>query len=239
MIVQELASMIDHTLLKPTATDRDIIKLCEEAKEHGFFSVCVPPYYVSLASRSLKMLKDAQANQNIQNMKSPCVCAVIGFPLGYHTTETKVKEAYEAIQQGAQEIDMVININALKSQYWDFIKKDIESVVSVASTYFEDQNIIVKVIVETALLTEEELKKMTSLVQNTGADFIKTSTGFSSRGASLRDIELIKNEISSELKIKASGGIRDWKTAQQYIDAGVHRLGMSASVSIIQEFKGA
>jgi len=207
---------IDHTLLKPEATAQQIIKLCEEAKEFKFKAVCVNSYFVKLAK---EQLKDSGV----------MVCTVVGFPLGASTLETKRFEALKAIHEGAQEIDMVINVSALKSRQLDYVKEDIESLAKLCHS----QKAILKVILETALLTPEEITLASKLALEAGADFIKTSTGFSSRGASLEDIRLMREATSDKIKIKASGGIKDLETAMSFIQAGAHRLGTSSGVALM------
>ncbi|WP_298533729.1 deoxyribose-phosphate aldolase [uncultured Algibacter sp.] len=205
---------IDHTLLKATATKSDIIQLCEEAKTYKFFSVCVNSSYVALAKEQL-------IDNDIK------ICSVIGFPLGAMSTDAKVMEARSALKNGADEIDMVINIGLLKSKDFDTVWKDIEAVKSVMP------NNILKVILETCYLDEIEIIKASELAVQSGADFIKTSTGFGTRGASINDIKLMKSVCKGCVKIKASGGIRDAKTALEYINLGVDRLGTSSGIAIV------
>ncbi len=212
----ELNKYIDHTNLKAYATKKDIKKLCEEAIKYKFASVCVNPCYVELAVSLLK-------NTNIT------VCTVIGFPLGMNNVRTKEYEAIVAIEDGAREIDMVINIGALKDKDYDYIKEEIESVRDAIDGH------VLKIIIETCYLTDEEIIKMTEICNETFVNFIKTSTGFGSRGASVHDIELINNNKNELLEIKASGGIKDLKTAEAMITAGVTRLGTSSSVEIMTE----
>ncbi|QQY80524.1 deoxyribose-phosphate aldolase [Keratinibaculum paraultunense] len=211
-----IASMIDHTLLKPDATKKMIDKLCKEAKEYGFAAVCVNPYYVS---RAKELLKDT-------NIK---VATVIGFPLGANTKEVKAFETEDAIKNGADEVDMVINIGALKSEEYDVVIDDIKSVVKAANG-----KAIVKVIIETCLLTKEEKIIACKLAKEAGADYVKTSTGFSIGGATVEDVKLMKEIVGDSLKIKASGGIRDYETAKAMIDAGASRIGASASIKIVE-----
>ena len=207
---------IDHTLLKPTATEQDIIKLCEEAISYEFFSVCVNSCYVALAYQQLK------------NSKSK-VCSVIGFPLGAMSTLAKVSEAKMALQEGADEIDMVMNVGFLKSQDFDKVKSDIEAVKKIMP------NNTLKVILETCYLEDHEITKASKLAIEAGADFIKTSTGFGTRGASVHDIELMKRATKgTPVKIKASGGIRDTQTALEYLNIGVERLGTSSGIAILK-----
>lgn len=214
----EIQKYIDHTNLKMDATAKDIESLCNEAIEYGFHSVCVHPSYVSLAKELLE-----QTNVNI--------CTVIGFPLGMNTPKTKVFEAVEALENGADEFDMVINIGALKDKDYNYIKKEIESVRDVL------EGKTLKVIIETSLLTEKEIEKMTEICNETFTNFIKTSTGFGKRGASLKDLEIINKKKNDVLEIKASGGIKTFKQLDDFIKAGATRIGTSASVTIIKEVK--
>ena len=210
-----LNTYIDHTLLKPTATKTDIIKLCEEAIEYNFFSVCVNSSYVSLAKTQLK-------DTTIKT------CSVIGFPLGAMSTKAKVEEAKQALKDGADEIDMVINIGLLKSQDFDMVWQDIEAVKK------EMPNNVLKVILETCYLEEIEIIKASELAINSGADFIKTSTGFGTGGATIHDVKLMKSVCTNcSTRIKASGGIRDTKTAIEYINLGVERIGTSNGIAIV------
>ncbi|MDA0176852.1 deoxyribose-phosphate aldolase [Mesoflavibacter profundi] len=210
-----LNKYIDHTLLKATATEQDIINLCNEAKTHHFFSVCVNSCYVSLAKAELE-------NSNVK------VCSVIGFPLGAMSTKAKVEETKQALKDGADEIDMVLNIGFLKSKNFDGVWKDIEAVKKVMP------HNTLKVILETCYLEEIEIIKASELAINSGADFIKTSTGFGTSGATLNDIKLMKSVIKKcNVKIKASGGIRDTKTAKAYIEAGAERIGTSNGIAIV------
>ena len=212
----ELNNYIDHTNLKVISTLKDIEKLCNEAIKYHFASVCVSPYYVKLAKN---LLKDSTVS----------VCTVIGFPNGYNTKETKVFEAINAIENGADEIDMVINIEALKNKDFDYIKEEIEEIRDAIDGH------ILKVIIETCYLDEEEIIKMTEICNDTFVNFIKTSTGFSSYGARVEDVELINKHKNEVLEIKASGGIRDAKTALDMVKAGATRLGCSSGVKIVEE----
>lgn len=211
----ELNSYIDHTNLKNTATLKDIEKLCNEAIKYHFHSVCVYPYYVPLAKELL-------------NGTSVEVCTVIGFPMGTNTRETKVFEAINAVENGATEIDMVINISALKNKDYDYVKEEIEEIRDAIDGK------VLKVIIETCLLTDKEIVKMTKICNETFVNFIKTSTGFSEGGAKVEDIELINDYKGEVLEIKASGGIRDIETAEAMINAGATRLGTSSGVKLMQ-----
>ncbi len=211
---KSIARLIDHTLLKPDATEQDIIKLCQEARQFSFASVCINPSYVPLAAKQLE--------------GSPVkVCTVIGFPLGATTPTTKAIETRDAIANGANEIDMVINVGALKSANDDLVRRDIEAVVGAAKG-----QALVKVILETALLSKEEIVKACLLAKMAGADFVKTSTGFGPGGAKVEDVALMRQTVGSEMGVKASGGIRDLETAQAMVEAGATRIGASASVAI-------
>ena len=213
----DIAKMIDHTLLKPDATQQEIAQLCFEARKYGFASVCVNPTWVSLCAQLLK--------------GSPVkVCTVIGFPLGATSSETKAFETETAIKQGATEIDMVINIGALKARDLETVARDIRGVVNVAHSH----GIIVKVIIETSLLNDEE-KTIASLTsKEAGADFVKTSTGFAGGGATVHDVELMRRAVGPEMGVKASGGVRTYEDAASMIKAGATRIGASAGVKIIQ-----
>lgn len=211
----ELNKYIDHTNLKNTATLKDIEKLCNEAIKYKFASVCVYPYYVPLVASLLK-------GTNVE------VCTVIGFPSGISTKETKVYEAIDAVEKGATEIDMVINIAALKNKDYDYVKEEIEEIRDAIDGK------TLKVIIETCLLTDKEIIKMTEICNETFVNFIKTSTGFSEYGAKVEDVELMNKYKNEILEIKASGGIRDIKTAEDMINAGATRLGTSSGVKLMK-----
>jgi deoxyribose-phosphate aldolase len=212
-----LAKMIDHTLLKPDATPEQVAQLCFEARKYGFASVCVNPTWVKLCAQLLE--------------GSPVkVCTVIGFPLGATATEVKAFEAGNAINQGATEIDMVINIGALKARELEFVAQDIRGVVNAAHS----RGMIVKVILETVLLTDEEKTIACLLSKEAGADFVKTSTGFAGGGATVHDVALMRRVVGPEIGVKASGGVRTYEDAESMIKAGATRIGASAGVKIIQ-----
>lgn len=214
--LKQLAGMIDHTLLKPDASLSEINRLCNEAIEYGFASVCVNPSFVSECFDIVKS----------SNVK---VCTVIGFPLGATTTQVKIFEAEEAIKNGAEEIDMVINIGRLKSNDYEYVFNDIKQLAEIAK-----KNLcVLKVIIETCLLSDEEKIKACILSKEAGADFVKTSTGFSSGGATARDVALMKFVVGDNLSVKASGGIRTYVDAIDMISAGASRLGASAGVKIL------
>lgn len=213
-----LASMIDHTLLDPEATKQQIAQLCDEARRYGFASVCVNPSYVRLCSERL-------SGTTVK------VCTVVGFPLGASSSQAKAYEAGKAIEDGAQELDMVINIGMLKSGDVAYVESDIRSVVSVAKQH----GVITKVIPEAALLTDEEKKMACRLAVNAGADFVKTSTGFAQGGATVEDVRLMREVVGSSLGVKAGGGIRTQSQARSFIDSGANRIGASASIQIVTQ----
>lgn len=216
---RDIASMIDHTLLKPEATEADIRKVCAEAIEYKFKSVCINTHYVSLVSRLL-------AGSGV------LTCCVVGFPLGASSTRAKIDETYDALKSGAHEIDMVINIGALKSGDWNTVKKDIEGVTSACRG-----RAIVKVILETSLLNDEEKIKACTIAKMAGADFVKTSTGFNTGGATIADIKLMREVVGPKMGVKASGGIRDTETAKAMIAAGANRIGTSSGINIVKGTK--
>jgi deoxyribose-phosphate aldolase len=216
----DLAGMIDHTLLKPDATEAQIEKLCTEAVHHGFFSVCVN-------SSCIEKCKSIFAGTSVK------ICTVVGFPLGANVTSAKVSEAADAEWLGADEIDMVINIGALKDGRDEYVRNEISSVVDATS-----RHIVTKVILENCYLIDDEKRRGCRLAMEAGADFVKTSTGFGPSGATVDDVTLMKEEVGKKMGIKAAGGIRDLGTALNLIRAGATRLGTSSSVKIIGEMSG-
>ncbi|MDQ7815646.1 MAG: deoxyribose-phosphate aldolase [Melioribacteraceae bacterium] len=222
LIDRNVARMIDHTMLKPDATPDEITKLCEEARTYNFASVCINPCFVSM---SRELLKGSQVK----------VCTVIGFPLGATTTEIKRAEAEQALNSGAQEIDMVINIGMLKQKKYDYVFNDINQVVLAAKRH----SAVCKVILETALLSDEEKIKACLLSKEAKADFVKTSTGFSKGGATAGDVALMRYVVGSAVGVKASGGIRTAEDAKLMIESGADRIGASASVKIVKGEKSA
>jgi len=229
-----LSKYIDHTLLKPTATESDIIQLCKEAVEYNFYAVCVNSCYVKLCNETLKTASsDAlNASSSYASNASIQIASVVGFPLGAMDTLSKIKEAEIAIKNGAAEIDMVINIGFLKDKKYDLVKQEIRQIKQAIG------NAILKVIIETCYLTDGEKKIASQLTVNAGADFVKTSTGFGSGGATVEDIQLMKSITQNKIQIKASGGIRDYETAIKYIDLGVTRIGTSNGIQIVTGAKG-
>ncbi|SHG92280.1 deoxyribose-phosphate aldolase [Tepidibacter thalassicus] len=211
-----LAKYIDHTVLKAQTTEADVKRVCKEAKEYGFFSVCINPAYIELAKEELK---DSDVK----------VCTVIGFPLGANTSEVKAFETKDAIQKGADEVDMVINIGALKDKKYDYVEKDIKAVVDAA-----DKKALVKVIIETCYLTDEEKKIACELSKKAGADYVKTSTGFGTGGATPEDIKLMREIVGQDMGVKASGGVRSKEDAEAVIKNGASRIGASSSVAIVK-----
>ncbi|KYH35645.1 deoxyribose-phosphate aldolase 2 [Clostridium tepidiprofundi DSM 19306] len=213
---QDLARMIDHTVLKADTTEDKIRQICSEAKEYGFASVCINPGYVSLCS---ELLKDSDVK----------VCTVIGFPLGATTSEVKAFETENAIKNGADEVDMVINIGKLKDKDYDYVLNDIKAVVNAAKG-----KALTKVIIETCLLNEEEKIKACELSKQAGADYVKTSTGFSTAGAKAEDIKLMRETVGEKMGVKASGGVRTYDDAVKMIENGATRIGASASIAIVE-----
>ena len=211
----KLNKYIDHTRLKPDASQEQIETLIEEAKKYDFASVCVNPTWVNFAAQALKAT----------DVK---VCTVIGFPLGANTPELKAFETSDAIQNGANEIDMVINIGALKSRNFDLVERDIRAVVEAA------KGTLVKVIIETCLLTDDEKVKACQIAQKAGADFVKTSTGFSTGGATVEDVALMRKTVGPDMGVKASGGARSYEDALAFIKAGATRIGASSGVAIME-----
>lgn len=214
----KINKLIDHTLLKATATEEDIKKLCAEAIEYDFMSVCVNPVYVSLAK---ELLRDSDC----------LVCTVIGFPLGANTIEIKQAETMDAINNGADEIDMVINVGQAKAHNFDYIQEEISAVVQAA------QNRTVKVIIETCYLTDEEKISACHAAAAAGAHFVKTSTGFGTGGATIEDVRLMREVIPSEMSVKASGGIRSLEDLEKMVAAGANRIGASSGVAIMNNQK--
>jgi len=217
-----MAKMIDHTFLKPTGKVENIKKLCQEAKEHEFASVCVHPIFVPYASKQLKE-------------SSVKVTTVIGFPLGANTTETKAFETRNAIKNGAQEMDMVMNISAFKSKAYDLVRSDIKSVVDSTNTAGVTSDIIVKVIIETCYLEDDEIVKACEIAKDAGADFVKTSTGFGPGNATTEAVSLMRKTVGRDVGVKASGGIRDFADALDMLDAGANRIGTSSGVAIVTD----
>lgn len=214
-----LASYIDHTILKAEATKADVETLCQEAKTYHFASVCINTCYVPLAA---SLLKDSDVK----------VCCTVGFPLGAMATKSKAFEAATAVADGAQEVDMVLNIGAMRAGDYDYVKQDIHAVVEACHPKAH-----VKVILETCLLTEEQIIKACELCVAAGADFVKTSTGFSTKGATVEHVALMKRAVGDKAKVKAAGGIRTYEDAMAMINAGADRIGASAGIAIVESAK--
>lgn len=210
-----LAKYIDHTILKPQASKTEVEALCQEAKKYGFFSVCVNPYWVPFCKKQLE-------GSDVK------VCTVIGFPLGANTTEAKVFEAKDALKNGADELDMVVNLGAVKSADWDTVLADIEAVRAAGD------NFTLKVIIETSVLTNEEKVKLCQLCTQAKADFVKTSTGFTGGGATAEDVKLMKENVAENMQVKASGGVRTREDFDKMVAAGATRIGASAGVKIVE-----
>lgn len=215
-----VASLIDHTLLKPEATERDIASLCEEARPAGFASVCINPYWVRFAA-------DLLSGSSVR------VCTVIGFPLGANQVRTKISEAELALSEGARELDMVLNIGALRSHFFAAVQDEIAQLATLAHA----GGAIIKVILETCLLTDEEKIKACLLSADAQADFVKTSTGFSKSGATIADVQLMRHSVGPSLGVKASGGVRTFNSLREMVAAGATRIGTSSGVSILRELE--
>ncbi len=215
----KLAARIDHTLLKPDAGERNVLRLCDEAREYGFASVCVNPSWVRLC---VNVLRDSPSR----------VCTVVGFPLGAHRTDVKVREAELAAGDGATEFDMVLHVGRLREGDLAYVENDIASVVHAVRQGSEET--VVKVILETCLLTETEIMEACNIAVDAGADFVKSSTGFSTGGATIEAVRLMRETVGDSAGVKASGGIRDRETALAMLDAGASRIGASASVNIVR-----
>ena len=215
--VNNIASYIDHTLLRPDADERMIVSLCAEAEKYAFAAVCIPPCFVKLAVKSL----------NSQNLK---IATVIGFPFGYQTAEVKFFEAHKALTSGADEIDMVMNLAAFKSGHYE----EVENEIGEMATLSHLKNGRLKVIIETALLSEEEIITACQLCTEAETDFVKTSTGFNGRGASVADVKLMRENLPESIRIKASGGIRELAFAKELIAAGADRIGTSSGIQLVK-----
>ena len=218
----QIAQMIDHTILKANATEEEVRTLCEEAKQYEFATVCINPCYIPQA---VHLLEGTEVG----------ITTVVGFPLGAMTSMAKAYEAKEAVQLGATEIDMVLNVGALKDEKYDYIRHEIEMVTKASKEV--DEETIVKVILETCFLTKSEIEKACQLAVEAGADYVKTSTGFGTGGATVEDIALMRQTVGPDVGVKASGGIRSYEDAKAMIDAGATRIGASASVGITNEAK--
>lgn len=216
----DLNGYIDHTILKPTATNEQIVNLCNEAHQNHFASVCVPPHYVEKAVKTLSKLKSEVK-----------VATVVGFPFGYDFISAKLETIKRAIDLGASEIDAVININAVKNKNWDYIEDEIDSLTTVTKLKY---NKTLKLIFETAYLNEEEIQRLCNLCIKHNVDFAKTSTGYAPEGAKIETVKLMKSVLGDKVKIKASGGIKDRTFAEQLIEAGASRLGTSSGIQLIK-----
>ena len=213
-----IAQYIDHTLLKPTATISEIEKLCQEAIEYGFAAVCVPPLYV-------KKSKEFLSGSNVK------LATVIGFPFGYSAIEAKVAEIVLAIVDGADELDFVVNISAIKNGDWEFLANEINTVMPIIN----NKEKVIKVIIESGILTDDEIIKCCDIYGAAGVDYVKTSTGYAEKGASIYAVDLIRTHLADSIKIKASGGIKSFSFAKELLNAGANRLGCSSSVKIVEE----
>lgn len=219
-IDMEFSKYFDHTILKPQATSTDVIKLCKEALAYNFASVCINSCYTSLVKQQLEG-------------SSVKVCTVIGFPLGAMSTKSKMCETMDALEAGSDEIDMVINVGALKDKYYKYVEEEIRNIKNMCGVK------TLKVIIETCLLTDEEKITACEISLKAGADYVKTSTGFMEGGATVHDVRLMKSIVGDEACVKASGGIRDYETAKSMIEAGANRLGTSATINIMKEYEAS
>lgn len=217
----QIASYIDHTILKPTLLATDVERICAEAKEYGFAAVCVPPLFV-------KRAKEGTAGSKVK------VATVIGFPFGYSAIEAKVAEIVLAILDGVDELDMVINISAVKNKDWQYLANEINTVMPI----IRSKGKVIKVIIESGILTDEEIITCCDIYGAAGVDFMKTSTGYAEKGATVEAVRLMRKHLADTVKIKASGGIRDYAFAKQLVEAGADRLGCSAGVQIVKEEMG-
>lgn len=217
-LLSNINRYIDHSVLKPYTTYQEVENQCVKALEYQFASICVNPFHVKICSQILK-------NSTV------AVCSVVGFPLGLNTKDIKIKEALQSVEEGSQELDIVWNISAFKSKDYRYVEEELKEIIKITP------KIIHKVIVETAYLTQEEKKITLDIVINSGAEYIKTSTGFADKGADLEDILMWRELSQGKIKIKASGGIKDLKTAVEFIKAGCDRIGTSSGIEIIQEVK--
>lgn len=220
MTMHSPAQLIDHTLLRADATTAQIASLCEEAGTYGFAAVCIPPCHVAQANRLLTGSRVA-------------VCTVVGFPLGYQTTETKVFEARQAIAEGAAEIDMVIRLGAARAGDYATVLEDIRRVVDVAGTA------VVKVIIECCLFDDDVKRRLTDIVSMSGAGYVKSSTGFAASGATPADVHLMAETAAGRIRVKAAGGVRDWQTCETMLAAGASRIGTSAGIAIVQQWRAS
>lgn len=215
--LMSIASYIDHTILKPTTTIRELKQVCTEATTYGFAAVCIPPPFVSNARQ---LLKDSEVK----------VATVIGFPFGYSNARAKIFETQQALDDGADELDVVINLLALKNQTWNYLESEIKYIVEA----IHKNNRLIKVIIESGVLTNEEIIRCCDIYSKAGVDFLKTSTGYAEKGATLEAVALMREHLPSNIRIKASGGIRTYEFARQLIGAGADRLGCSASVAVVK-----
>jgi len=216
----ELAPFIDHTLLNPDATAIDVQQICAEAIAYSFKAICIPPFYVQEAFKVLS-----------QEEQRPLIATVVGFPMGYSATAAKVEEIKRAIDDGADEIDAVINICAVKSKAWNYVRSDMDSLITAAHL----KNKKIKLILETGLLTPEEIDQLCTIALELRPDFLKTSTGFNGPGAQPEAVRQIMDRVQGKISVKASGGIRDAQTARQYLEMGVKRIGASKSIALVSE----
>ncbi|HVU57114.1 MAG TPA: deoxyribose-phosphate aldolase [Puia sp.] len=230
----EIASYIDHTILKPTTTHIEIKKICEEADRYGFAAVCIPPSLVTLARQELQIAVESRIlpkhDHCVEVSPLQKVATVIGFPFGYSALKAKVAETEQALLEGADELDMVIDLTALRAGDWTCLEKEIRTLTEL----IHQKDKLIKVIIESGILTDEEIIRCCAVAARVGVDFVKTSTGYAEKGASVEAVQLMRKHLPGSIKIKASGGIRTYEFARQLIEAGADRLGCSASVEIVK-----
>ena len=225
-----IASYIDHTILKPTTTHMEIKKICEEAVQFGFMAVCIPPSLVTYAREQLQIAVDSRLLRQQKVIPLQNVATVIGFPFGYSVLKAKMAETEQALLDGADELDMVINLVALRAGDWAYIEKELQWLTGM----IHSQKKVIKVIIESGILTDQEILRCCDAAARVGVDFVKTSTGYAEKGASIEAVRLMRQHLPDNIKIKASGGIRTYDFARQLIEAGAERLGCSASVEIVK-----
>lgn len=228
--MQNINQYIDHTLLKPTATEMEFRKLCEQTIQHHFKAVCVPPHYVSFVKQFTDLLHDLPYPYNQQVGEVFKICTVVGFPLGYQTTYAKIAETQKALSDGADEIDMVINLTAFKSMAYESVKSEIKAICDLVHQH----DAILKVIIETAYLDNFEIRIICEICEEIGVDFVKTSTGFAPKGAEIEQVKFMREILPPNIKIKASGGIKTYEDAVAFIEAGADRVGTSNGVNIVE-----
>ncbi len=229
--MSSLASHIDHTILKPTTSHIEINRICKEAYHYGFAAVCVPPPYVCSAKEAIGRWQTTSVLDGAPPLRQVKIATVIGFPFGYSCVKAKLAEVEMAMMDGTEEVDVVIDLTALKNGGWTYLEEEMRAITALAHS----DDTLVKVIIESGILTDEEIIRCCELYGGLGVDFVKTSTGYAEKGATVEAVRLMRAHLPSNVRIKASGGIRTYALARQLIDAGADRLGCSASVEIVKE----